>query len=140
MFDLLILSVLYVCQIRLVIYITFNNIVWEPHYQNICKYSKPRQTTLMKYVHGWLANTSRKYKQGSFLTDECPMCGKLDTSFHMFQCTCSNMVTLHSHRSIECRNQIKKITLTGHSAVFFRVLTQCLGGIHRIYRLSLSGH
>lgn len=106
---------------------TFNNIAWEPHHQNICKYPKPRQTTLVKYLHGWLATTSRRYKQGVVLTDVCPLCGKPDTSFHMFQCTDSNMSNLGSNRWTECKNQIIKVTLIGHREVLFAGINTVFG-------------
>ena len=61
-------------------------IAWEAHGKEIQQYPRDKAVTLFKYIHGWLANGKRRFREKSITTAQCPLCGKEETRDHMLRC------------------------------------------------------
>ena len=71
---------------------TYHSINWEAHGYALYRYSKPTRHTIIKYIHGWLANQQRRFREGKAIDALCPLCGETESPAHMFKCHSEGMI------------------------------------------------
>ena len=72
----------------------FSQIDWSSHYRALNTVSRRQQVTLIKFLHGWLATNKQRYRENKFPTDNCTLCGQVETSDHLFSCNNERMKAL----------------------------------------------
>ena len=66
---------------------TFHSIDWLAQETSLQKLPLIPRSTAFKFIHGWLATTRRRCREGFFATPQCSFCQEEETRDHMFRCT-----------------------------------------------------
>ena len=103
---------------------TFEDIAWNEHFQELNRYPKPMRATLAKYLHGWLANKKRQFRNGSFIDPCCILCGEIESTSHMFTCTNEQFSHLRKCRWEDCLSKFRDITQAGALQVILAGMEQ----------------
>ena len=92
----------------------FSQINWIAHSRAFNKMARRQKTTLIKYVHGWLATNKRRFREYRVSTDKCLLCGHSEHRDHIFHC---RNETMRSIREKAWSQYISEITQVGSPAV-----------------------
>ena len=106
----------------------FSSIDWLTHQREFTKVQKLQQVTLTKFVHGWLATSRRRYRNGGVERSCCPLCTVEETRQHMFRCSNPQFVQLRNQRWAQFQKELRADTDIGFQAVFLAGLETVLGG------------
>ena len=96
----------------------FENISWAAHHAAIKQYPILKRPTLVKYIHGWLATTKRRSREGFTRDAGCPLCAQEDSKYHFLWCTNVQLNTLRELFWKQLASQIAIKTAAGCSQVF----------------------
>jgi len=83
--------------------------------------------TIMKFIHGWLANGMREYYRGTKSNSLCPLCGLTDDRKHIFTCQHSQVAQIRDQRLQQLINGICHSTEPGFQQVFVSGLKTVFG-------------
>ena len=108
----------------------FKDIAWKPHLRELSKYSLVHRVTLIKYLHGWLATTQRRWQEGSLQTPHCPLCGKEETREDIFRCSNVQYAKSRTPCIDKLIKEISDNTTTGCRHVFLAGLKTVFGSEH----------
>ncbi len=107
---------------------TYAQIDWVAHQREIGKTSRYQKVTLLKYIHGWLATTSRKFRENRAVDDKCPLCGGRDNRHHIFLCSNERMKTIRDQYWRILLKDISGNTTPEFQAIFQAGLHTAMGG------------
>ena len=96
----------------------FNGIAWEVHAKELKKTRTQRKVTVIKYIHGWLENSTRRHFTGRALDNLCPLCGQAENRRHFFCCQQEQMKQLREMRIKTLIDQLGKQVDKGCHQVF----------------------
>ena len=106
---------------------TFAKIAWEAHGREYHKYNRNNQVTLTKFIHGWLANNRKSFREGRSLTPCCPLCGMEDHQEHIFQCGDNQMQQIRSGLWKKLSMDVSSTTASGYKEIFLAGLGTIIG-------------
>ena len=89
---------------------TFNSIHWGTHQAVLDNFYGLRQVTVHKYVHGWLATNTRRYREGLASSALCDLCSVEEDSHHLFCCQNEEMKAQRKREFHHLVLQLRKIT------------------------------
>ena len=88
----------------------WSTINWKAHQEGIAKYQILPKVTVMKYIHGWLATTKRRWREGELSTPLCLLCDTVEDRGHMFCCQNSELLGSRLEALRKLDEQVRKIT------------------------------
>ncbi len=65
---------------------SFNKKCWRANGRELQRLSKARKVTVIKYIHGWLANNKRQFFTPKSIDKMSPLCGNIEDRRHLFCC------------------------------------------------------
>ena len=89
----------------------FSNINWTAHQAGISQYQLLPKVTVMKYIHGWLATTKRRWRDGELSTPICLLCNEAEDSRHMFCCYNTELSAARLGVYKKLDEQVRKISV-----------------------------
>jgi len=108
----------------------FFDIAWSAHQRELSKYPRLKRSTLIKYIHGWLATNRRRSREGVLQDSLCPLCGNEETKYHMFECTNPRYQGIRQMCFKRVLQEIADVTASGCCQVFQVGLSTVLGNPH----------
>ena len=96
----------------------FHAIAWEAHQAELQRISIIQRPTLIKYIHGWLATTKRRFREGAHRDHLCPLCGGEESQQHYLRCSNETMTLIRESQWKYFKNEVIKSTETGCCQVF----------------------
>ena len=108
---------------------TFKLVDWEEHDRQLKAFSIQQRVTLVKYIHGWLATQRRRFREGSSVTAQCPLCGEEETRGHLFCCQYQQMKDIRQGLWAKLITDISHDTDQGFRQIFIAGLATALGAI-----------
>ena len=90
----------------------FAAIDWKSYTIALSRFKKSQRSTLLKYLHGWLATNNRKKKVGRCVDDKCLLCGEPETNYHVFYCEDREMSDKRSSLWREAQQKLEKYMTT----------------------------
>ena len=96
----------------------FHAICWSAHHREIQRLSKVRKVTVIKYIHGWLANSQRKFFTKRHKDMQCFLCGNTEDRKHLFNCPNDKIKDLREKGLTRLIQALSKGTAQGFQQVF----------------------
>ena len=106
---------------------TFAKIAWDVYGREYHKYNRTNQVTRTKFIHGWLANNRKSFREGRSLTPCCPLCGREDHREHIFQCRDNQMQQIRSGLWKKLSTDISSTTESGCKEIFLAGMGTIIG-------------
>ena len=72
----------------------FNYIAWDEHHVELQRYPIMQRPTFIKYIHGWLATTQWRCREGAVRDSGYSLCGKEDSQYHFIRCSNTQVAKL----------------------------------------------
>ena len=105
----------------------YDDIAWGAHGKEFKRYPSIKRATLTKFIHGWLASNSRKYRDGSTTSVNCPLCGAEDSREHFFSCPHAQLNQIRGSLWKRLCTNISQSTENGCNAIFLAGISQVVG-------------
>ena len=96
----------------------FSAIAWDAHHTELQGYPILKRPTLIKYIHGWLATTQRRFREGLTRESGCPLCDEEDSRYHFLWCSNTHMKIIRETHWNQLLGQIANKTENGCRQVF----------------------
>ena len=105
----------------------FHQIDWSTHHSEYKKYPSGRRITLTKYLHGWLATTKRRFREGRSINMACKLCGLEENRLHVFRCANEQFSQIRKQKWEVYIQEVGKKTDSCFKTVFHEGLRTALG-------------
>ncbi len=108
----------------------FANIDWMAQQRELQKLPRSQRTTLLKYIHGWLATKRRRHRERQSPNAICSLCGSEEARQHILWCRHDQITSIREKFWGKLLSDMVQHTTSEFRAIFTLGLQTILGGEH----------